>query len=95
MRVITLDIVGHWARGAGLLALAALAWAIFVPGGVFWTGVLAGGLIGSAVAAALLVHGPASATLTQLIGRADAKPVGGLSGSRRGATLRPEGERAP
>jgi hypothetical protein len=95
MRVITLDRVGSWTRGAGLLALAALAWAVFVPGGVFWAGVLAGGLIGSAVATALLVHSPASATLTQLIERAGAKPVARLSGSRGGATVRPGGERTP
>ena len=54
MRVLTLDRVGHWTRWADVLALAALAWAVFVPGGVFWTGVLAGGLIGSAVATAVL-----------------------------------------
>ena len=95
MRVITLDRVGNWTRGAGLLALAALAWAVFVPGGVFWTGVLAGSLIGSAVATALLVHGPASATLTQLIGQAGARPVAGSRGSRGGARLRPGKERTP
>jgi len=95
MRVLTLDGVEHWTRGAGLLALAALAWAVFVPGGVFWAGVLAGCLIGSAVATAVVVHSPASATLTQLIGQAGAKPVVGLSGSRGGATLRPGGERTP
>jgi hypothetical protein len=95
MRVIRLDPVGHWTRGAGLLALAALAWAVFVPGSVFWTGVLAGCLIGSAIATALLLHGPAGATLTQLIGRSGAKPVSGYRGSRDGATLRPGGERTP
>jgi len=95
MTVLTLDRVGHWTREAGFLALAALAWAVLVPRGVFWTGVLAGCLIGSAVATAALVHGPASATLTQLIGRAGAEPVAGLSGSRGGATLRPGGEQTP
>jgi hypothetical protein len=87
-----LDRVGHWTRGAGLTTLAVLAWVVFVPGGVFWTGVVAGCLIGSAVATVMLVHSPASATLAQLIGRAEAKPVAGLSGSRRGTRLRPEGE---
>jgi hypothetical protein len=92
MTTLTLDRVGHWTRGAGLLGLAALAWAVFVPGGVFWTGVLAGCLIGSSVAAALLVHSPARATLTQLIGRAGPEPGPALSGARGGARLRPGGE---
>ena len=95
MRVLTLDGVEHWTRGAGLLALAALAWTVFVPGGVFWAGVLAGCLIGSAVATALLVHCPTIPTLTQLIGGAGAGPVAGLSVSTGGATLRPGGERTP
>jgi len=95
MRVLTFDRVGHWTRGADILALAALAWAVFVPGGVFWAGVLAGCLIGSAVATAVLVHGPTIPTLTQLIGGAGAEPVAGLSESTGGATLRPGGERTP
>jgi hypothetical protein len=95
MRVIRLDPAEHWTRGAGLLALAALAWAVFVPDRVFWTGVLAGGLIGSAVATALLVHGRGSATLTRLVGRAGARPVTGPSPSRGGPNLRPGGERTP
>jgi hypothetical protein len=95
MRALTLDRAAHWTRGAGLLGLAALAWALFVPGGVFWTGVLAGGLIGSAIATALLVHNPTIPTLTQLMGGAGARPVVGLSGSRGGVTLRPRGERTP
>ena len=95
MTPLTLDRVGHWTRGAGLFALAVLAWAVFVPGGVFWAGIVTGALIGSAVATALLVHRPASATLAQLIGRAGATPGARLSESRGGATLRPGGERTP
>ena len=92
MRVLTMDRVWHWTRGADILALAALAWAVFVPAGAFWTGVLAGGLIGSAIATAALVHTQTIPTLTQLIGGAGAEPVVGLSGSRSRATLRPGGE---
>jgi hypothetical protein len=95
VRVLTLERVGHWTRGADLLALAALAWAVFVPGGVFWTGVLASCLIGSAVATAMLAHSPTMPTLTRLIGGAGVEPVVGLSGSRSGATLRHGGERTP
>jgi hypothetical protein len=50
------------------VALAALGWALFVPGGVFWTGVLAGGLICAAGATAVLLHKRSSPTLAQLIG---------------------------
>lgn len=95
MRVLTLDRVGHWTRWADVLALAALAWAVFVPGGVFWTGVLAGGLIGSAVATAVLLHGRPLPTLTQLMGGAGSDPVVGLGGARGGASLHPRGERTP
>jgi hypothetical protein len=95
MRALTLDGVGHWTRGAGLLALAPLAWAVLVPAGAFWTGVLAGCLIGSAVATAVLVHGTTAPTLTQLIRGTAEEPVVAFTGSRGGATLRPRGERTP
>lgn len=95
MTTRTLDRVGYWTRSAGLLGLAALAWALFVPGGVFWAGLLAGCLIGSSVAVAMLMRGPARATLTQLIGGTGAEPVVGLSGPRRGTRLCPRGEGTP
>ena len=79
--------------GRDVLALAALTWLVFVPGGVFWSGVLAGCLIESATAIVLLLHNPTIPTLTQLIGGAEAEPVFGLSGARGGgAPLRPGGE---
>jgi hypothetical protein len=56
MRAITLDRFNRRTQGTGLLALAALAWAVFVPGGVFWAPVLAAGVVGSAVATAALVR---------------------------------------
>jgi hypothetical protein len=95
MRVRTSDRIGRWTHGAGLVALAALTWAVFVPGGVFWTGVLAGCLIGSAVATAVLVHSRPFPTLTQLMGGAGAEPVVGPSEARGGASLHPRGERTP
>jgi ABC-type uncharacterized transport system permease subunit len=95
VRVLTLDGVAHWARGADLLALAALAWAVFVPRGVFSTGVLAGCLIGSAVATAVLVHAATMPTPTQLMGGTGPEPVVGLTGARGEARLRPRGERTP
>ena len=37
MRVMTSDIFDRWTRGAGLVALVALVWAVVVPDGIFWT----------------------------------------------------------
>jgi len=45
MRIITSDIFDRWMRGAGLVALVALVWAVVVPEGIFWTAVLAAGLM--------------------------------------------------
>jgi hypothetical protein len=88
-------IFNRWTRGAGLVALVALVWAVVVPDGMFWTAVLAAGLIGAAVATALLVLSRQEPTLAQVIARAETEPVvvaspGGHTG---GAGLRPTGER--
>jgi len=96
MRVITSDIFDRWTRGAGLVALVALVWAVVVPEGVFWTAVLAAGLMEAAVATAIVVRSRQEPTLAQVIARAEAEPVvvaspGGYTG---GAGLRPTGERA-
>ena len=97
MRVLTLDHFSRWTDGTGLVALAALAWAVFVPGGVLWTAILAAGLIGSAVATAVLVRRQSIPTLAQVIARAGAEPVvvPARSGSRSAAGLCATGERKP
>jgi hypothetical protein len=97
MRVLTSDRFGRWTRGIGLVALVALVWVLFVPGGVFWTAVLASSVIGAAVATAVLVRSRQVPTLAQAIATARAEPVAALAGSRftSGAGLRPRGERAP
>ena len=97
MRMITSDIFDRWTRGAGLVALVALVWAVVVPEGIFWTAVLAAGLMGAAVATAVLVRSRQVPTLAQVIASAEAEPVvvpspGGYTG---GAQLRPTGEREP
>ena len=94
MRVITLDLFSRWTQGTGLLALAALAWAVLVPGGVFWATVLAAGLVGSAL---VLVRSRPSLSLAQVIASAAAEPalVPSRSGNTGGARLRPRGERKP
>jgi Na+/H+ antiporter NhaD/arsenite permease-like protein len=96
MRMITSDIFDRWTRGAGLVALVALVWAVVVPEGIFWTAVLAAGLMGAAAATALVVRSRQEPTLAQVIATAEAEPVvvaspGGYTG---GAGLRPTGERA-
>ena len=97
MRMITSDIFDRWTRGAGLVALVALVWAVVVPEGIFWTVVLAAGLMGAAVATAVLVRSRQQPTLAQVIASAEAEPVvvpspGGYTGR---AQLCPTGEREP
>ena len=75
MRVITSDDVGRWTRLLGLSAIAALAWAVFAPGGAFWTAVLAAGLIGAALVTAGLVRSRRVPSLAQVITSAEVKPA--------------------
>jgi hypothetical protein len=83
MRVLMSDGSGPWIPGLGFVALVALAWSIFVPGGLFWTAVVAGGLIGSAVATAVLVRRRQVPSLAQVIASAEAEPVDGPEGRNR------------
>jgi uncharacterized membrane protein len=86
MKVLTTDRFDRWTRGLGLVALVALvalAWSLFVPGGVFWTAVVAGGLIGSVVGTAVLVRSRRVPSLAQVIASAEAAPVVGAGGRKR------------
>jgi len=89
MRVLASDHFDRWIRGAGIVACVALAWAVFLPdGALFWTAVLAVGLIGSAVATAILVRSRGVPSLAQVVTSAEAEPAA--------AGLRPtRGEREP
>jgi hypothetical protein len=80
--MLTSDRFGRWTGGLGLLALVALAWSVFVPGDLFWGAILAAGLVGSAVATALLVHGRRVPSLAQVIASAEAEPVVGAGGRK-------------
>jgi len=93
MRVMT-DIFDHWTRGAGFVALVVLVWAVVVPDGVFWSIVLAAGLIGAAVATAVLVRSRSVPTLAQVIASAEAEPVVAPARAEYagGAGLRSRGE---
>jgi hypothetical protein len=97
MRVMSVDIFDRWTRGAGLLALVALAWGVFVPSGVFWSSVLAAGLIGAALATALLMRDRGMPSLADVITSAEAEPVvvPARAGFTGGAQLRPRGEAKP
>jgi hypothetical protein len=87
----------RWIRGTGIVAVVALAWAVFVPGGLFWTAVLAAGLIGTAVVTAVVVRRRSVPSLAQVIASAEAEPavVPAHRGDTSGAGLRPRGERKP
>ena len=102
MRALASDPVDRWIRGTGivaLVALGALAWAAFVPDGLFWTAVVAAGLIGSTVATSVLVRRRQVPSLAQVIASAEAEAVAvpGGCGYASGAAIRPSprGERKP
>ena len=75
MRVMTSDLFSGWAQGAGLVALAALVWAVVLPDGIFWSAVMAAGLMGAAIATTLLVRSRQVPTLAQVITTATAPPA--------------------
>jgi hypothetical protein len=79
MRMRSSDRFGRWTGGLGLVALVALvalAGSPFVSGGLFWTAVVAAGLIGSVVATAVLVRSRQVPSLEEVIAKAEAEPVG-------------------
>jgi len=96
MRMMTSDTFDRWIRGAGLVALVALVWAIVVPNGIFWTAVLAAGLMGAAVATTLVMRSRQVPTLAQVIASSTAEPalvlVPSPAGYPREAGLRPVGD---
>jgi hypothetical protein len=77
MRVLTSGRFGRWIHRIGLVSLVVLAWATLAPGGAFWTAVLAAGLVGAAVATALLVRSRQVPSLAQVIASAEAEPADG------------------
>jgi hypothetical protein len=95
--VRTSDRLDRWTRGAGIVALAALAWAVLVPGGVLWTAVLAAGVIGSAVVIAVVRRQQPIPSLAQVMASERSQRVVGpaRSGYSGGAKLRPRGEQEP
>ncbi len=88
MRALTSDHVGRWTRGAGIMALAALAWAAFVPGGLFWSVVVAVGLTGAVLVTVALVRSRSVPSLAQVIASAEAEPFAPFRGGASGAEVR-------
>jgi len=86
MRALASDRVDRWTRGTGIVALVVLAWAVFLPDGLFGTAVLAAGLTGAAVATGVLVRSRRVPSLAQVIATAEAEP---------GIRPSPRGERKP
>jgi hypothetical protein len=82
MSVFASGRLGRWTRGLGLVALVVLAWSVFAPGGVLWIAVPAAGLVGSAIATALLVRSRQVPSLAEVITSAETEPVVG-AGARR------------
>ena len=99
MRLMTSDTFDHWIRGAGLVALVALVWAIVVPNGIFWSAVLATSLMGAAIATTLLVRSRQAPTVAQMIASATAEPALVLvpipAGYPSAAGVRPLGDGKP
>jgi hypothetical protein len=99
MRMMTSDTFDRWTRGAGIVALVALVWAVVVPDGIFWTAILAVGLMGAAVATSILVRSRQAPTLAQMIASATAEPalvlVPSPAGYTNAAGLRPLGDGKP
>jgi hypothetical protein len=75
MRVQTVGRLETWIRGGTLFVLMVLAWAVLVPGALFWTAGFALGLVGITLATTLLVRSRRVPTLAQVIATAEAEPA--------------------
>jgi len=73
MTGVTLNRLSRWSQGVGVVALGGLAWAIFVPGGLFWLAIAVVGLVGAIVATTLLLRVRSVPTLAQVITSAEGK----------------------
>jgi len=97
--MMTSDTFDRWTRGAGLVALVALVWAVVVPDGIFWSAALALGLVGAAVATTLVVRSRQVPTLAQVIASSTTEPalvlVPSPAGYASAAGRRPLGDGKP
>jgi hypothetical protein len=67
--------MANWIRGIALVALVVLAGAVLAPGGPLWIALLALGVIGAAIATAMLMRSRQLLTLSQMIANVRAEPA--------------------
>jgi hypothetical protein len=83
MSQLTSDRFARSTRGAGIAALLVLAWAVLVPGGVFWSAVVAAALVGTTLATVALVRSRSRPSLAQVIATAEGDGIAVPRGERR------------
>jgi sulfite exporter TauE/SafE len=71
----TLSSSSRFVSIAGLVGFFVLVAAVLVPGGLFWTAILAAALIGSAVATAVLMRNRGIPTLARVVATAKVEYV--------------------
>ena len=98
MRALASERFGRWTSGTGIVVLVALAWVV-VTGGLFWSVVVAAGLIGSTVATLALLRRRQIPSLARVITIGEAVPLAVPAGCgyTSGAAIpqSPRGERKP
>jgi hypothetical protein len=94
---VAMDRFGRYLGGAGIVGVLVLVGAVLVPGGHFWTAILASVLVGSAVATVVLMRSRDNPTLAQVVATAKAesraRPSAGRPSSEAG--LRARGDLMP
>ena len=82
--------LANWTRGIALVAFVVLAWTVLAPGGLLWVALLAMGVIGAAIATAMLMRSRRIPTLSQMIASVRAEPAAAPARAHPGdAGLRP------
>jgi hypothetical protein len=99
VRALTSERFGRWTRGTGIVALVAVAWVV-VTDGLFWSAVVAAGLLGSTVAISALLRRRQIPSLARVITIGEAAeplavPAGCGYTSRAGIRQSPRGDRKP
>ena len=98
MRAPASELFGRWTSGTGIAALVALAWVV-VSDGLFWSAVVAAGLLGSTVAISPLLRRRQIPSLARVITIGEAEPLAVPAGCgyTSGAAIppSPRGERRP